>query len=555
MATKTFKTRIQVKYDTYANWETNNPTPLSGEICVVVVPASVGAVAQEPAILFKVGNGTTAFKELPFTGGLAADVYDWAKAATKPSYTANEISGLADYIAGEIEDTDTQYKLEQDTTDKHILKLFSKDKGSSAWTEVASVTTADTVYDDTALGGRISAVETLVGNTAVATQIANAIAALDLANTYEAKGAAATEAGKVQTVLDNYIASNNGVVDAIKDGDTIDSFKDVETALAGKQASGDYATKAEAQGYANAKDTAITSAQSAADAAQDDVDALELKIGTVAEGKTVVQMIEDAKVASTYDDTAIKGRISDNETAIGTLNGSASTSGSVDYKIAQAVAKIMENPDETMNSINELVTWCNDHAADALELSNQVSTNKLGIAGLEEAFTSNVSDIYNRIGTLENDSARHTHKNLTLLETYTQTEANLALAVANQHTHSNTDSELAEAVANQHTHGNLELLETYTQTNDDLMLAVSDRHTHSNTDSEIADAVASKHTHPNQEVLDLINDIHISEWNKVSDKIDADEVSTIGTTGNIADAIQTDGDYIIFNCGSATETI
>ncbi|MFR9255768.1 MAG: hypothetical protein ACLVJ6_09865 [Merdibacter sp.] len=42
-----------------------------------------------------------------------------------------------------------------------------------------------------ALTGRVSALETLVGDTAVATQIANAISALDLANTYEAKGAAA----------------------------------------------------------------------------------------------------------------------------------------------------------------------------------------------------------------------------------------------------------------------------------------------------------------------------------------------------------------------------
>jgi hypothetical protein len=35
-----------------------------------------------------------------------------------------------------------------------------------------------------------------------------------------------------------------------------------------------------------------------------------------------------------------------------------------------------------MNSINELVTWINDHAEDALKLSNQVSANKDGIAAL-----------------------------------------------------------------------------------------------------------------------------------------------------------------------------
>jgi hypothetical protein len=39
----------------------------------------------------------------------------------------------------------------------------------------------------------------------------------------------------------------------------------------------------------------------------------------------------------------------------------------------------MENPDETINSINELVTWINDHADNALVLSNQVTTNKNNI--------------------------------------------------------------------------------------------------------------------------------------------------------------------------------
>lgn len=79
---------------------------------------------------------------------------------------------------------------------------------------------------------------------------------------------------------------------------------------------------------------------------------------------------------------ALTTRVSTNEGALTTLNSNAETAGSVDYKIAQAVAAIMENPDDTMNSINELVTWINDHADDALALSNQVTTNKNDIATL-----------------------------------------------------------------------------------------------------------------------------------------------------------------------------
>ena len=97
----TLNTRIKLKYDTLANWSTANPVLLSGEVAVVAIPTesepTVGQVAK-PAIVFKVGDGTTTFANLPYTSGLAADVYGWAKAPTKPSYTATEVGAatLAD---------------------------------------------------------------------------------------------------------------------------------------------------------------------------------------------------------------------------------------------------------------------------------------------------------------------------------------------------------------------------------------------------------------------------------------------------------------------------
>lgn len=111
--------------------------------------------------------------------------------------------------------------------------------------------------------------------------------------------------------------------------------------------------------------------------------ALSDKIGEVPADKTVAQMIEEAKTAATYNDAEVKAGIQENKEAIALLNDGAEVAGSVDYKIAQAVASILDNPDETMNSINELVTWCNDHADDALELSNKVSANEQDILALE----------------------------------------------------------------------------------------------------------------------------------------------------------------------------
>lgn len=142
MANKTFNTRIQMKYDTYANWTTNNPVPLQGEICVVVVPASSGSVVQEPAILFKVGDGTKTFNELPYISAAAADVYDWAKASTKPSYSAGEISGLSAYISNTIKDTNTQYKIEVDANNNRKFNLYSKEIGGT-WALQNTITIPD----------------------------------------------------------------------------------------------------------------------------------------------------------------------------------------------------------------------------------------------------------------------------------------------------------------------------------------------------------------------------------------------------------------------------
>lgn len=77
---KTINTRIQLKYDTLSNWQTNNPTLLAGEIACV----SIGEVTADnkgnrviPPIMMKVGPG--AFNDLGWTAAKAADVYAWAK--------------------------------------------------------------------------------------------------------------------------------------------------------------------------------------------------------------------------------------------------------------------------------------------------------------------------------------------------------------------------------------------------------------------------------------------------------------------------------------------
>lgn len=73
-------TRIQLKYDSFSNWTTNNPTLLQGEIAIAYVgeaPTKEVNSVTAPQVLFKVGPG--AFNSLPWASALAADVYPWAK--------------------------------------------------------------------------------------------------------------------------------------------------------------------------------------------------------------------------------------------------------------------------------------------------------------------------------------------------------------------------------------------------------------------------------------------------------------------------------------------
>lgn len=120
----------------------------------------------------------------------------------------------------------------------------------------------------------------------------------------------------------------------------------------------------------------------------------------------------DAAVALKADQTAvdaIEERVAANEDAIEVLNGSADVAGSVDAKVAAAVAALMENPDETLNSIKELVKWTQDHAADALEMSNNVTANATAITALqglvgEEAVADQIADAIAEALSLDGDA-------------------------------------------------------------------------------------------------------------------------------------------------------
>ena len=153
MANKTMNVQYKLRGDTLTNLEAKNAVYGVNEPIVVLVPADADA-GTKAATLLKLGDGTTAFNDLPYITALAGDVPEWAKAATKPVYNANEIKNIDSYIAGKVQDTDTQYKLEQDATNPHILILSAKTLDDEDYTEVTRITTADTTY--TAADGAVT---------------------------------------------------------------------------------------------------------------------------------------------------------------------------------------------------------------------------------------------------------------------------------------------------------------------------------------------------------------------------------------------------------------
>lgn len=151
MAEKILNTRIQLKYDSYENWskidvegQGANLVLKEGEVGICYIPekTAVDGIKNPPHVMMKIGDGVTPFASLKWLSARAADVEDWAKAETKPVYSAEEITGIGEYIARYVDeelgisvDTNTVYQIVK--VDDNHYKLQSKAAGTDAWADVA----------------------------------------------------------------------------------------------------------------------------------------------------------------------------------------------------------------------------------------------------------------------------------------------------------------------------------------------------------------------------------------------------------------------------------
>lgn len=148
MAEHVIQTRILLRYDTYSNWMNSNTILKLGEAAIAAFPSSrtiaVSNIQPEntpPAIGIKIGDGVHYFHELPWVQGVAADVFNWAKQATKPTYTASEIQGLKAFIdenipgGGDYTIAPRLYQLVEGTgDDENKYYLQYRESGDENWT-------------------------------------------------------------------------------------------------------------------------------------------------------------------------------------------------------------------------------------------------------------------------------------------------------------------------------------------------------------------------------------------------------------------------------------
>lgn len=430
MANTTLNTRIKNKVDTYKNWTSANPTLLAGEIAIVTIPGSTGAVQQEPATLFKVGDGVTAFKDLPFASGLAANVYSWALAAEKPDYTADEIQGLEAYISGKVQDTNTKYKIEAAVEDPHTYKLFYKELNGE-WTAQDTIT----IPKDTLTEGSANGTVAFNGEDVAVHGLGTAAYQAD---TYFATAEALTATdGKLATVE---ATANAAAPQTYVDGE-----------LAKKANAADVYNKGEVdQKIAGAVSSVYKPAGSVAYA----------KLPELSE--TVLGNVYNVTDAFTTDARFVEG--ADQKHPAGSN---------------VVVVKVVEEYKfDVLSGFVDL----SGHATKE-ELATGVQEAKTYADGLNTAMDARVQAV---------EADKHTHSNKVLLDTYTQTEENLA------------------------------------------------------------DAVAKKHEHSNKTVLDGIDAGKVAAWDA---KADDASLAPIAKSGNAKDLTQTPGEYIIFDCGTATTVI
>lgn len=230
MATeKKINTRIQLKYSTLAEWSDlsaegkgGNLVLKSGEVGIVAIPKnSTHLQTTPPAIMFKVGDGATAFKDLPWASALAADVYTWAKKSVPAvSDFGDIITAARDGLISADSVVKTLNELKGDVTIEKVAdekRLTISKNGQKIQFSFAFTTADKSVLDSGITAAKVTAYEGYDARITAAKDTADAALPEATFNTFKTQNtkdiAAAKKAGTdAADALSAYQTSNDDAV-------------------------------------------------------------------------------------------------------------------------------------------------------------------------------------------------------------------------------------------------------------------------------------------------------------------------------------------------------
>lgn len=279
---------------------------------VVAANSADAALTSQKYVDAKVKVNADAIADLTTTVGTKADASTVTALSEKVTANTDAIANKADQEAMDTALAGKQQKLNSTNFKKdgtgNVISGVTVDESGNVTFATSTVATAEGLGELT---------KTVEKNTADINTNTGAITTLNGADTVEN-----SVAYKIKNALTGYTTTTdmNAKLDLKADKTAI---ADMETKT---NASATYATKTEM----NAVDGKFANYTNTTDMNK----ALDLKadkatIGEVETGKTVVQMIKEAKTSATYDDTALKGRVDTIE------KSAAYTSGITAEKVAQ----------------------------------------------------------------------------------------------------------------------------------------------------------------------------------------------------------------------------
>lgn len=327
-------TRIRLKYDLLATWLEKDPVLLAGEVAIATVAtneykSTETGKATHP-VLFKVGNGTAKFSELPWASALAADVYNWAKEA---ALVVNK-DGTGNVVAG----------IEWDAT-------ANNGKGGLKYT-TASVATSEGLEAVQAAIEAINATLATYGD--IVTHNASEFATAE-------QGEKADSAVQSVSLVSG---TNNGTLKLTIDGVATDNI-----AVTGL------------------KDAAFATVESLNTTAKGYADAVEAKIPTELGVMSVTEGSTNGTIAVDGTDVAVKGLGSaayTDSTAYDAFGAAADAESNAKSYTDQKLldfenAYIKADENGTIDKLNEIAAWIADDKAGATKIIADVATNAANI--------------------------------------------------------------------------------------------------------------------------------------------------------------------------------